>query len=193
MLSCSHNLLSARRPSSPLLVRCGSLLLLFYSVLRPHPFTLGLPGLDLAMWGFLFTISFRYSGTLDSWISCCACSFANALRRASGGMLRMPLRWKWCPAFAFPRSYWVTPPLCPSGWLTTMSPSRISCPCSGLGIAAPIPPSTLPESVGRRRAFVMLWLQHLLCHNRPQGARQSPHYVLLYDPRCMRSCRRKIV
>ena len=53
-------------------------------------------------------------------------------------MLRKSLRSRSPPDFAFTRSYWTTPPVALSGWLT-MTRSRMSIPSSGLAMPPSIP------------------------------------------------------
>ena len=66
-------------------------------------------------------------------------------------MLRKSLGWRSPPDFAFTRSYWTTPPVALSGWLTTTSRNRMSIPSSGLAMP-PLIPSRSPIQICGREA-----------------------------------------
>src|SRR5271155_5284254 len=48
------------------------------------------------------------------------------VNKTIGGEFSAPVRLNSPPWTVFPRSYWITPPFVPLGWLTTTSPSRTS-------------------------------------------------------------------
>ena len=93
------------------------------------------------------------------------------------------------PDFAFTRSYWTTPPVAPSGWLTTTSPSRMSIPSSGRAMP---PQSLLGARFGfavGRQAGSTRWWRRTSCRTPLPGARRPRSCALPFGPRCTSSCR----